>query len=359
MTYSKSSITIIQRVTKSDDAPYGASVIKSLPIDKPVFAVFGGELTNDLRGANSYAKRLQILLYENNIPDVGVYSVAYQFGSRNPVAERVALFRTARRRIENSDSPIARDKNAKILDNMQQNEPTPQYIKQLFDILVRPRIVDNAGKPFDMATAVKNMSRMKIYAHCHGAAVAWQLANYMYDEMQKLGFDEQNIKKIQSAVLVIQHSPIAPMVNQRFFTISFASAEDSMMAHHNNYMSDWMGENSGDVVPAFFDSKYGNLFIAGRLKERAFKEHDYIGLLPFDEEIWPLTDDGKIIFTAERNAIVRAAEDAKRSVTTYSVRDLTNGNGVDFDTLKHSGDMLYKMMINDLHRQIPKPGRQK
>ena len=81
MTYSQSGITVIHRVPKSKDSPYGANVIKSVPIDKPAFIVLGGELTSDLRGANSYAKRLQILLYENNIPTVDVYSVAYQFGT--------------------------------------------------------------------------------------------------------------------------------------------------------------------------------------------------------------------------------------------------------------------------------------
>ena len=359
MTYSQSGITVIHRVPKSKDSPYGANVIKSVPIDKPAFIVLGGELTGDLRGANSYAKRLQILLYENNIPTVDVYSVAYQFGSRHPGLERKSLFKTARRKIENFTTPITRDKFAKISDNMQRNEPTPNYIKQLFNILVRPRIVDGMNKPFNVAVAVKNVSKMKIYAHCHGAAAVWQLANYMYDEMKKLGFDEKDIKKIQSGLLVIQHSPIAPLVNQRFFTISFASAEDSMMQHHNNYISEWMGKNSGDIVPAFFDSKYGNFFVAGRLKELAFKEHDYIGLLPSDEELWPLTDDGKIIFAAERNAIVRAANDAVRGITTHSVRDLTNGNGVDFDALKNSGDMLYKIMIKDLCQQTPKPDRQK
>ena len=50
---------IIKRVEKTSDTPYGCLVVKDVPADRPAIVAFGGELTLDTHGANSYAKMLQ------------------------------------------------------------------------------------------------------------------------------------------------------------------------------------------------------------------------------------------------------------------------------------------------------------
>ena len=53
---------IIKRVEKTSDTPYGCLVVKDVPVDRPAIVAFGGELTLDTHGANSYAKMLQKFL---------------------------------------------------------------------------------------------------------------------------------------------------------------------------------------------------------------------------------------------------------------------------------------------------------
>lgn len=359
MNYIPSNAEIIQRIPKSDSAPYGCVTVNQVPAQRPALVAFGGELTTNAQAANSYAKMLATLLDENNINDVDVYSVIYKFGSRDAILERAEQFRIAGRRIRAMPHPLQRAEQNKIIHIMRKNEPVPQYVQQLFDILLRPRIVNPDGTKIDTNDAITNIRKIKFYAHCHGASTIWQMANLMHDEMLHIGYSINDIQKIQHELLVIQHSPIAPLTQQKFFTVSFASAEDTMMHHHNNFFADWFNENSADVVPCYFGPRYGNVFIAGRLKALSFKEHDNKGLLQSDEDVWPLTDDGKIIFAAERNAIVRGVMGATNGTSTTNVQKLVDGNGVDFNQLKENGDGLYKFMINDLRQQNSKHGHQK
>lgn len=357
MTYIPSSATVIQRVPKSDAAPHGAITVTNIPVDAPAFVAFGGELTVNAHGANSYAKILQHALAENGVFGINIYSVAYKFGSRNPGLERTEQFKIAGRRLRHN--AIVQDKNEQILKEMRENEPVANYVRQLFDVLLRPRIVDASGHRINPDMAMKNLQRIKFFAHCHGASVIWQMGNLMADEMLKLGYSATDARDIQHELVVIQHSPIAPLTKQRFNTISFASAEDTMMQNHHNLFADWMYENSADIVPCFFETEYGNVFIGGHLKELSFKEHNLTGLLKSDNEKWPLTADGEIIFGAERNALARAAQSAINGTTVMSVNQLVDGNGIDTDVLRRNGQMLYNIMLNDIRQQRKVRGHQK
>ena len=72
-----------------------------------------------------------------------------------------------------------------------------------------------------------------------------------------------------------------------------------------------------------------------------------------------MTPDGEIIFSAERNALLRAANDAINNTATTSARALTDGNGVDFSFLQENGNTLFNIMSSDLRQQIPKRDYQK
>ena len=181
----------------------------------------------------------------------------------------------------------------------------------------------------------------------------------MYSTLISLGYNKEEANKIQSEVLVIQHSPTAPLTKQKFTALSFASAEDTMIQDHSNLFTNWLHENSADIVPSFFGEELGNLFIAGHLQEQPFKEHLNSGLTEGERKISPLTSDGTIIFNAERNAIIRAVKKSQQNQTINSVKDLTDGDGVDFDELKENGERLYKIMLRDLRQQNLKHDYQK
>lgn len=356
MTYVPSSIKIIRRVPKTADNPYGCINVDDIPTDKPVLITLGGNLTKTARDANFYASQMSNLLHENDINGIDIYSIAYNFASMNPFLKRLEIFNLAGHKRHKEE---LQKNDVLTLKEMNEHEPTPNYIKQLFDVIFLPRISNEHGLRIKSADAIKNMRGVKIYAHCHGALVMWQLANYMREEMMKMGYSPAEIKKIQKELLIIQHSPVAPLTQQKFTTISFASAEDTLTPYHNNAFSDWLYDNAQDVVPCYFDESRGNIFIAGHLQTESSAEHKNTGLTKLEMDRNPLTPDGKIIFTAERNALLQSAKDAILKAPIKSVKELVNGNGVDFEQLKNNGNYIYKIMINDLRRQNLRPDYQK
>lgn len=337
----KTDAFLIKRIPSESVEDHGCIRVDNIPINEPAIVAFGGELTNSDRRANSYAKMLETLFKENNITKISIYSVVYSFKTHDTKAERNALFLKAKQK----------------LIEIQENN-TPNYVNTLFNILLYPRITNSLGKRLTIEEAIKRIRLIKFYAHCHGAATIWQMSNLMYEKMLYLGYKKTEIQKIQKNLLVIQHSPIAPMNSFKFTTLSFASAEDTM-TNKNNTLSEYLYENSGDIVPSFFAEPYGNIFIAGKLKETSFQEHDHRGLLKTDEKYGALTQDGEIIFNAERNALINSANQSIQGGELPSIEKIVSGSGVDFKELKSNGDFLIKVMQKDLSQQILKPDYQK
>lgn len=326
--------------------------VTNIPVDTPAIVVFGGELTTDPHTANSYSKMLHRVLDEEQISGMNIYSVAYEFASHSPHLERADLFRRAGRKLQFPDDPIARAALQARMDEMQQQEPTPKYVSELYDILIRPRIFDANGRPLPLNIAVRNMRHVIFYAHSHGPAVIRQLGERMHDELLAAGRNPEQIARIQRNLLVIQHAPLTPLNNARFNTLSFASAEDSSMLNHGNQFAQYMSDNSADVVPAFFaGDSHGNVFVVRRVRHVPMGEHDHRGLLASDRDKLATTDEGEILFTAERNALVRGVRNMRLGRAIPSVRTLTNGNGIDFDQMKRNGDVLFNIMLTDLRRQ--------
>ena len=350
---------LIKRVPRSPDAPYACIDADHVPTDTPAIVAFGGELTRTPRDANSYANLLQRLAEENKILNgIDFYSVVYDFGSRTPGLERAEQFRIAGRRVVNDIHPLLQQERNDAIRAMNHNEPTANYVVQLYNILLRPRIVSEYDMKTNIFQTVEKLHRIMFYAHCHGASTIWQMGRYMHADMIQMGFAPRDIRRIQQELLVIQHSPIAPLDNQYFTTLSFASAEDTMMQNHNNMFSRWMDENSSDVIPAYF--AHGNLFVAGHLNEMSFQEHDHSGILYSADTSWPLTHDGRVIFTAERNALVHGIKNMIAGAPDLpSVAKLVNGDIVDFNQLQESGERLYKIMLGDLRRQNSRRDHQK
>lgn len=359
--YRPSHARVIQRTAPGGAAAYNMAVAPTVPVDVPAIVAFGGELTNSDSHANSYGKMLYRALAEEKVSGVNVYSVVYDFGSRSPSLERADLFHRAGRKLKLAEHPITRAAMTARLDEMRANEPVPNYIIDLYNILLRPRLFDENGRVRPINTAIKNMRNIMFYGHSHGAAVITQLGDYMAQQLYDAGRTPEQIAKIQRNLLVIQHGPLSPLNpnRRRFNTISFASAEDTTMQNHGNAFARYMSENSADVVPAFFAGDRGNLFVVQRLRSSFIGEHDHRGILRDEREQMMTSDDGGILFDAERNALTRGAKNMLTGRAVPSVRELVNGKTVDFDQMKRNGDALYNIMLADLHQQNLARGNQK
>lgn len=351
-TYNLSSVGIVQRINKTPENPFGTITVNFIPVSKPALVIFGGSGTKIEKNANNYATRLENLLKENKIENVNIYSIFYKFNSRDSYFDEVNLFRKAGRKIALS----TRDEFD--LKNMNKNEPEPDFIKKLYKDLIKPRVTNKNNEKLEINLVLKNIGKLKIFLHCYGASVMRFLEEFMSKEMITIGYKNKEIKEIQKNLLVIAHAPSAPLEKSAFTVLSFVSAEDNVLNHHNLF-NKYISHNSIDLSPSFFPEPRGNIFIVRKSKIGNENEHFTSGITNFEDSI--LTDDGKVIFAAERNAIVNGVKHSIQGGLLPSIRNLVSGNGVNFDTMLKNGESFYNEMVSDLRfmKQTPKHVNQK
>lgn len=331
--YKPSDAHVIKSVPYSDDAPYGVIEINQIVPNRPAIVIFGGELTDCAKHANHYIKQMQQILTEAKLSDIDIYSVYYDFGSRNSELERLNLFRQAGRKLK------TRAVDAECIEHMQTTEPMPKYIEKLYDVLCKPILTQNA---------LNNASKLRFYAHSHGGAAIFMLGKYMAKKMQEIGYSATDIDTIQKNIVAIQHGPITPLENPHFTTLSFASASDTRMDMHNIF-SRYMYYNAENLYPSYFNQCGTHLFVGGQLKNNFRGEHDNTGMLESEKEL--LTSDGAVVLAAERNAIVNSLKAAKNNCPSPSIAKLISGKGVSFKDLKSNGEWMYQTMLSDIKNQ--------
>jgi len=143
-----------------------------------------------------------------------------------------------------------------------------QYIDELFDATILPRISDsNARLP--LAVAMARARKINIVAHCHGAYVAQKLEEKMQDKMQKLGYSPTEINQILSQVLVVVHAPVIPLGVSKFRIISFTTARDFLARRPNNWVTRYVRYKQSKekeigtdwLQPCFLAGRDGDVFI--------------------------------------------------------------------------------------------------
>lgn len=341
--YKVSNAYVLKSVPKSDDAPYGVIPADTIDVNRPTIIALSGELTDNPRFANHYIKQLKQVLANGGVDNATIYSVYYDFGSRDTTSERAKLFQRACHRIRNMSQDI-NTINAKI-KMMDENEPSPKYIEQLYNILLAPILAtDGTDTRPDINTVAQRASYIRFYAHSHGAAVATMLGKIMAKEMSKMGYKISEIRAVQQNIIVIQHGPITPLERPNFTTLSFASASDTKVNLHNR-LHEYAYDNSFDLYPSYFGRAGAHIFTAGSLSNILTKEHDNDGLV--NDDI--LSEDGQIIFSAQRNAIVNSMRMAGQP--TPDISNLVSGPGVDFKELQSNGKWFYQLMMKDIKSQ--------
>lgn len=321
---------VIKSVPVDVDNEYGVEPVDVIEVGKPTLLIFGGDMTYKPQNANYYIKRLRKILDWGDIKGVNIYSAYYFFGLHDYKKYRASVFRAAGHKIK--DLIHIKPRDAK--------QPVPQYVKHLFEMLILPLLQDKDN-------ALSNTSKVRIFAHSHGALVARTLGDYMAQEMKNMGYTSAQIKQIQQSIIVIQHGPTTPLENPRFTTLSFGSAEDIMMDMHNAF-SKYAYLNSIDMYPSYFPQGGAHLFATYKLAQGMAGEHGIDGL----NETTYLTDDGKIIFAAERNAIVNSLRAVVNNQPAPSVGKLVSSSGVNFAEMAANGKFFYETMVNNVKNQI-------
>lgn len=350
--YKTSDIHIVKAVPKDSENVYGVVAADTITPQRPTIIVIGGELTFTPRSANYYIKQIKTALKSGDVTDADIYSVYYDFGSRDAGVERINLFKRAGHKLRKTGRlQFVIDKHTEAMDS---NEPTPRYIEQLYNKVIHPILVlDTNGVQVD-GTA-QNASYIRFYAHSHGAATLYMLGQYMADKLKEMGVSAADIRKIQRNIIVIQHGPIAPLEHPKFTTLSFISASDTRMNFHNIF-SDYVADNWADLPPAYFPQGGAHIFAVGETSTKIGEEHKNDGLVSAQA----LTDDGILLFEAERNSIVNAMRYSGQPVP--KIDKLVDGGNVCLNDLRYNGEWFYALMLQDIknqRQQIPEHDYQK
>ncbi len=357
--YRTSDARIIKAVPKTAENPYGIIDVDSVTVGTPAIIALGGEFTYTQQAANHYISQIRQILTKHHIDGADIYSVYYNFGSRYADLERQEIFRAASRKIKEAEHPNAREFRRNKIAQMQENEPNPIYVQKLYNMIIKPMIFNENGVVRPIAEIAENTNKLRMYAYSHGAAVIYAMGKIATTEMKQSGIAPSDAKKLLKNIVVIQFGPVAPLEHPVFTTLSFASGSDTMSDGHNNF-SEYMYENAENLYPGYFSQLGTHVFIAGKINERYDKEHDDSGVVSDDG----LTEDGQVLFSLERNAIVNVMRATVQNRPTPSVQEMVSGHGVDFEELKHNGNVFYDRMVKRLRaqknqKQIPEPDYQK
>ena len=300
-----------------------------IDISKPAVVIFGGALTTTEDKAFGYIEHLSNII--KNKSGVDLYAAVYKFGTVDPMLVKANVFRRAGRKMAlDMDTNVARRKEQELAE-INEIEPTPGYIEDLYEILIEGRIIRG-----NVAQTTRNLRNLIIYTHCHGAIVVNHLTDMAVQQMKDAGFDDNAIKQCLANVIVIQHNPTAPLENAKFTTLNFMSASDDTLNYLDTFSKNVLGHD--DIKPAFMGADYANVFVAGKLNKTNGSEHGFS--VGYKNNGADLTPNGQVIFSAEQNAINNAIDSISNPILPTE-EQLVSGEGVVVAQMRVNGHEIF------------------
>ncbi len=319
-----------------DDSNHGNgarrfSYCDKVDVKSPALVALGGALTTSADKAFGYIEHLSRIIQNKN--NLNVCAAVYDFGTVDPMLIKANEFRRAGRKITlDMDTNVARRKEQQLAQ-INEMEPVPGYIEDLYEIIIEPRIIRGNAQ----ATA-NNLHNLIIYSHCHGAVIVNQFTEMATQQMKSAGFDDKTIQQCMANVVVIQHNPAAPLENAKFTTVNFMSASDDTLNFYDAFSKNVL--RTDDLPPTYMGPDYANVFIAGKLNQANGSEHGFS--VGYKNNQHDLTENGRAIFKAEQNAINNAINAAKSTdLPPPTAEMLASGNNVDIEQMRINGQKIF------------------
>ena len=345
-----SNIKIGQRI-KSNAEEYNWRFVQEVPVNKPCVIMFGGDGTTESKSANGYLKKIETKLNSAGLSDVNLFGVVYDFGDTqmgcNPLTARKIQMKKYQRKVC--------IENKQYIENI-----SPEYINQLFDILIMPRISkDNNRLPLKEAT--KKIRNLNVVAHCHGAYTFFKLEEKMQQAMTDLGYSDKEKQQIQKQFVCIAHAPYYPLGASKSTMVSFASIKDYKIEQYNHFLPTLQKlDRKYEYKFSFFSGKYGDIFVAPQIFDMWF-ERDFAGLdtnvyehdfTDYNDDAGVLTYEGIVIKQLSGNALVNAVKSSENNTSITDIQNLVCGdnrflNDI-FNTLRQNGVLMYQAVLKKL-----------
>ncbi len=202
------------RVKKSKTHPLGWNYADAVPADIPCILALPGSDADNSRKANGFAKMVEQMLKGKKMP---IYSVEYELAGRITVADREAMLNIFNQ--GNPNSPLLRQR-------AEDNAYIPQYIRELYEKTLAPRLRDENGNRVSIAKAAQRLNMMPLVNHCQGSTVSFQLERLLTQDMEKLGYSEKVRGYLLKQVHNVDVAPVIPYGITQTTTFKFASFAD-------------------------------------------------------------------------------------------------------------------------------------
>ena len=131
------------------------------------------------------------------------------------------------------------------------DEYKPEYINTLFEKIILPRILDDKGVRLDTDSAARNIRRINILTHCHGAHIAQIMAELAENKMHELGYTPTEVNKILSQLLVVAFAPACTLEKSKYRFCAFMSLSDSMLDRARNWVDIYVWKSMHDERTRF------------------------------------------------------------------------------------------------------------
>lgn len=258
---------LAERTETSETSPYRIKPAEEIKPEETLVLVLAGSggRGDNLRGYNGYLKKTHEFI--KNHPDLT--------GADIRVCVAVCNFG------QHYDDDIARHEHymqqidtqkynafiANLPEEHKEEIQHPSYIQDIFKTVIEPRISAADGKiRLSQPKALRNIRRLNIVTHCHGAYVALELEKMMTAKMQQLGYSPKEQKQLKSQLLALNY---APDCTRWISEMRFISIESSVDSHneYQSYLKEWLQMKPRDFGVCFLpgSSVMGQTFMCTKV----------------------------------------------------------------------------------------------
>ena len=203
-----------QRIKKSKDHPLGWKYVDAIPPDMPCILTLSGSNTDNSKKANGFAKMIEDILKNKKI---ALFSAEYDTTGRKSVTDRLALLNHYNQGDANDPLLHYREEEYGYI---------PQYIKDIYQKTIAPRLRDENGNKVAIAKAAQRLNMISFVNHCQGSTVAFQMERLMKEDLKQLGYSDKVQDYLLKQVHNIDVAPVVPIGITQTTTIKFGSLSD-------------------------------------------------------------------------------------------------------------------------------------
>lgn len=348
---------LAERVPQSEEAPHKIAVVKEqIKSDESVVLVLPGT-GGDIVACNGLLKRVHDFVKNNeNTKQARVCIAIYDYKEwyvKN--LARMAL-------IVNKRYPILWFL-MKYIGSHPWTRPdseiaNPMAIRDIYDSVVRPKLVDSKGKRLPTQQMLKNIRTLTIVGYCAGGHVAMKLEEIIKKEMLTLGYSKEETKTALGQIPVVGYAMNAPSEKSdlKFFNFNSVSDDQDMDSAFKRFLYMTTSENEFDLM--HFTKNRSDNFYCQSLNEKSvwvcqkiedyFKEQEEIAKIELHEDHVESKDDSyrqhSFIGFVEKNGFSNGAKQLQsifKSVVEKSVENsIKNAKGSEYIPLPETLDLI-------------------